>query len=223
MLLIATTLVSLTIALAMSIVAWRVTREERWRSETRVQTLAADIENGGESRFSPASGKTIADPVFAFAAPAARAGSRMAAIIAIGALVVVASVTVAVFGSNSSHPAPAAAVAPPAQAPQVPLELVALSHERDGDRLTVRGIVRNPRGAAAVDHLTAVVFVFDRNGGFVASGRAAIEPGSLPSSAESGFVVTVPGVADVGRYRVSFRTEDRVVPHVDRRIIEGRR
>ena len=34
---------------------------------------------------------------------------------------------------------------------------------------------------------------------------------------ESPFVVTVPGAADVGRYRVSFRTDDRVVPHIDRR------
>jgi hypothetical protein len=34
---------------------------------------------------------------------------------------------------------------------------------------------------------------------------------------ESVFVVTVPGAADVGRYRVSFRSDDRIVPHVDRR------
>ena len=34
---------------------------------------------------------------------------------------------------------------------------------------------------------------------------------------ESRFVVSVPSAADVGRYRVSFRTDDRVVPHVDRR------
>jgi hypothetical protein len=30
-------------------------------------------------------------------------------------------------------------------------------------------------------------------------------------------VITIPGMADVGRYRVSFRTDDGVVPHVDRR------
>jgi hypothetical protein len=29
--------------------------------------------------------------------------------------------------------------------------------------------------------------------------------------------VTIPGAVDVGRYRVSFRTDEGVVPHVDRR------
>ena len=34
---------------------------------------------------------------------------------------------------------------------------------------------------------------------------------------EATFVVTVPGAGAVDRYRVSFRTDDRIVPHVDRR------
>jgi hypothetical protein len=51
----------------------------------------------------------------------------------------------------------------------------------------------------------------------VASGRAAIDGSALGPGAESTFVVTLPGAGDVGRYRVSFRTGDRVVSHVDRR------
>ena len=46
-----------------------------------------------------------------------------------------------------------------------PLELIALGHERDGDGLTVRGVVRNPRPDPTVDQLTAVVMLFNRDGG----------------------------------------------------------
>jgi hypothetical protein len=100
--------------------------------------------------------------------------------------------------------------------PALPLELVALGHERDGERLIVRGIVRNPASGAAVDRLTAVVFLFNREGGFLSSGRVAVATSALPGT-ESTFVVTVPGAVAVDRYRVSFRTDDRIVPHVDRR------
>jgi len=99
----------------------------------------------------------------------------------------------------------------------LPLELVALGHERDGESLIVRGIVRNPASGAAVDRLTAVVFLFNREGGFLSSGRVAVETSALRPGTESTFVVTVPGAGAVERYRVSFRTDDRIVPHVDRR------
>src|SRR5438093_966441 len=95
--------------------------------------------------------------------------------------------------------------------------VVALGHQRDGDRLIVRGVIRNPSSGGRTDRLTAVVFLFDRDGGFVTSGRASIEPAVLPPGGESTFLVTVPGAADVGRYRVSFRSDSGIVPHVDRR------
>ena len=48
------TILSLAFAVAMSVVAWRLAREERRRSEARVEALAADIhETGGEERSSP--------------------------------------------------------------------------------------------------------------------------------------------------------------------------
>jgi len=44
-----------------------------------------------------------------------------------------------------------------------------------------------------------------------------VESPALVPGGESRFIVSVPSAADVGRYRVSFRTDDRVVAHVDRR------
>jgi hypothetical protein len=108
-------------------------------------------------------------------------------------------------------PAPAAAPAP------LPLELVALGHERVGDELTVRGVIRNPSSGAGLERLTAVVLLFTPDGGFLASGRAAVDATALQPGGESTFAVTVPRAADVARYRVSFRTDERIVPHLDRR------
>lgn len=112
-----------------------------------------------------------------------------------------------VNGTRHGDPSPAS----------VPIELVALGHERDGDRLTVRGVVRNPGSGARVERLSVVVFLFNRDGGFVTSGRAAIEAPSLAPGGESTFVVTAPAAAGVDRYRVSFRTDAGIVPHVDKR------
>jgi hypothetical protein len=110
----------------------------------------------------------------------------------------------------------ASRVVSPAAAP-LPLELVALGHERIGDQLTVHGVVRNPPTGAAIDRLTAVVLVIAPDGEYLATGRSAVEAPALQPGREATFAVTVPGAGDVGRYRVSFRTGDRLVPHRDRR------
>jgi len=96
------------------------------------------------------------------------------------------------------------------------LELLSMRHTRTADGLTVTGLVRN-QSAADTASITAVVFVFDHEGGFVASGRAPLEFGSVARGDESPFKVTIPDVKDVGRYRVSFRSPAGIVPHVDRR------
>lgn len=100
---------------------------------------------------------------------------------------------------------------------EAPLELVALGHERDGDRLIVRGVIRNSPAGSAVEPLTAVVFVFNADGRFVTSARATVDANALRAAGETTFAVTVPDAASVSRYRVSFRSGDRIVPHVDRR------
>jgi hypothetical protein len=161
--------------------------------------------------------------LFAAAQPAP-SESRWPVVLGIGTLAVGTAAALAILLSagprsvaHDKGTGPALAAAP-LPAP-VPLELVALGHERDGDRLTVRGVVRNPAGGTAIDGVTAVVFLFNRDGGFLASGRMPVQS-TLPPGGETTFVVTVPGAGDVGRYRVSFRTDDRIVPHVDRRKLE---
>jgi len=237
------TLISLVLAVIMTAIAWRVSQEERRRSEARVAALAADIHDAGagvrpdvssldgdlpmrssrETAITTSSGDMFVVP------SSAKTGTRLATVVTIGLLVFGSAAAVAVvFGRSSGHDLTPAAVnrqsgnaaaqaATPNPPPAVPLELIALGHERDGDRLTVRGVIRNPSAGAEVRGLTAVVFLFKDDGGFVGSGRAVIASPALVPGGESAFVVTMAGATDVARYRVSFRTEDRVVPHVDRR------
>ena len=101
--------------------------------------------------------------------------------------------------------------------PNSPLELVSLSHQRQNDKLAVSGLVRNPVAGEPIQNLSAVVFLFDRMGTFVTSSRANVDFLKLGAGDESPFVVAIDAPATVARYRVSFRTDDGVVPHVDRR------
>jgi hypothetical protein len=65
--------------------------------------------------------------------------------------------------------------------------------------------------------ITAVVFAFDRAGAFMASGRAALDVNALGPGDQSPFIVNIPNVLDVARYRVTFRSSSGVVRHIDRR------
>jgi hypothetical protein len=131
------------------------------------------------------------------------------------AMVIVAIASIVMLGIVVDD-RPAAAVAT-AQTGRAPLELIAVSDERDGDRLTIRGVVRNPEQSAPVDRLVAVVVALGPEGDFVASGRALVEPPNIAPGAESAFSVTMAGASAVARYRVSFRDGARVVAHIDRR------
>jgi hypothetical protein len=143
-------------------------------------------------------------------------------VLAVGGFAVAASLALVIATSRGGGPSIAESAAVPTLTPArpaeaVPLELVALSHHRDGDRITIRGVVRNPQEGANVDRLAAVVYVFDREGEFLGNGRATVDVPALQPGAGSPFVVTVEQAANVGRYRVSFKTGDRILPHVDRR------
>jgi len=218
------TVLSTVVSIVLALVAWRVIRDERARLAARIAALADDIHaDPDDDRSSPV---PIHD-LFG-TAPTMR-GTHSGAIAGVGALVLAAAVAIVVLSGRhqpaaaTGREAPAQAAARPVAAKPVPkgeplpLELVALGHERADDRLTVRGLIRNPARGSEFSHVTAVVLVFNQQGGFVTSGRAAIEAQSLEPGAEVPFVVIVPGAADVGRYRVSFRTDDRVIPHIDRR------
>jgi hypothetical protein len=249
LILIVVTLLSLTVAALMSIVAWRAVRSERRRSEARVTALAADIHilddfQGRDTAPAGASTRAPENDLPLQAVPTSISTrsmfapdhptptrSRLAVVVALGVLGVGASAALAVAlggagrsngvepRSDAAQQAPAGENATPdsATVTTAPLELVALGHERDGDSLTVRGVLRNPAGGEELGQLTAVVLLFNQDGGFVASGRAAVQAPRLEPGRETTFVITVPDVADVERFRVSFRTEDRMVPHVDLR------
>ena len=79
------------------------------------------------------------------------------------------------------------------------------------------GLVRNPAAGQPVEHLSAVVFLFDRQGAFVTSAKADVDFPKLGAGDESPFAVSLDAPATVARYRVSFRTDEGVVPHIDRR------
>jgi hypothetical protein len=186
--------------------AWRLHRSERMRSEARVSALAAAIE-----------GSSANAPAMFDLAPGSAVQSRPLLKVAVGFGMAVAIIVVIAM-TGDRHEAPVAAVlqsAGPASS-QESLELLSMRHERVGNGLKVTGLVRNP-GGAAPGPITAVVFAFDRDGSFVASGRAPLEFGTVAAGDESPFQVTIPDVKDVGRYRVSFRTAAGVVRHVDRR------
>jgi hypothetical protein len=134
----------------------------------------------------------------------------------IGAVIVLLALATIYFVSGQPD-ANAVTARAAAGAVNLPLELVSLRQAREGETLTVSGMVRNPSGATDRRQVAAVVFLFDRKGSFVASGRAPLDYQALAPGDESPFVITVPGAADVSRYRVSFREGDDVLPHVDRR------
>ena len=104
-----------------------------------------------------------------------------------------------------------------AMGPNSPLELVSLSHQRQNQKLAVSGLVRNPAAGKPIERLSAVVFLFDRAGTFVTSSRANVDFLKLGAGDESPFVVSLDAPATVARYRVSFRTDEGIVPHIDRR------
>ena len=110
-----------------------------------------------------------------------------------------------------------AAVQQTAEAAARPLELVTLRHQRQGDTLVITGLVRNPPNATPITGLVAVAFAFDKQGGFLTSGRSVLDFPQLKAGEESPFSITIPQAGGVGRYRVSFRTDVGIVPHVDRR------
>jgi len=232
-------LIAIVLAGVTSTVAWNRSRDERRRREARIAALAAAIHDEPLDGLTPAgrAGDRFATGDLSTTGDLfttrqhASVGSRFAAVTAVtavGLLVCGGVAAFAVVSSSASGEATvrresgATAVREPAKRSAIePLELVALGHDRDGDRLTVRGVVRNPASGTALDRVTAVVLVYTGDGGFVASGRAAVDSTMLGPGGETAFTVTIPAASQIGRYRVSFRTEDRVIPHIDRRDRSG--
>ena len=256
-LLLGITVVSLVVALVMSVTVWKLTREEKQRSAARIAALSAAAgDDVAQSSFdsiesvvatdsislrTPAQPKTPPVPArapwkpapppppvvepprveptlmhatgFLGEAPVERDnGSRQKSL----AYAAVAFFVVLVGGTAWVMSAPEGTSAV-AVGPNSPLELVSLSHARQNEKLSVSGLVRNPASGKPVERLSAVVFLFDRMGTFVTSSRAHVDFLRLAAGDESPFVVSIDAPPTVSRYRVSFRTDDGVVPHIDRR------
>jgi hypothetical protein len=195
--------ISIALVVGLAAYAWSLQRLERRRSAARVSALAAAID-----------GSAMHAPAMFDRNPESAVQGRPLLKVAVGfAMAVGIIVLIAMTGDRRGTPV--AAPAPAAQNAADSLELLSMRHERAGDVLTITGLVRNP--GVAPGPITAVVFAFDREGGFVASGRAPLEFATIAAGDESPFQVTIPDVKDVGRYRVSFRTNAGVVRHVDRR------
>jgi len=120
----AVTGVSLLLAGFMSAIAWRMTREERRRSDARVAALSSgiyeDVENENASLL--------------FHEQATPASSRYAIAAVLGACVVAAVAGLAIVSVRHAQ-RQAAHVSDTRSLPEVPLELLELEHERDGEQL----------------------------------------------------------------------------------------
>lgn len=105
-----------------------------------------------------------------------------------------------------------------ARASSLPLDLLSLSHRVDAGDLVVTGLIQNPRVGRPTPRVMAVVYVFNAQGEYTASGKAALDFVPLAPGAESPFVVRIPHVSGVTRFRIGFRADDgSVIAHVDRR------
>jgi hypothetical protein len=252
------TIVSLVVALVMSVTAWRLTRDEKQRSAARVAALSVAVSqpsvntpvelraerplakapwsaprvvaptttpvaelplnqpaHGSPGEGGPARVEHVVTHASGFlgATEVARedGGRQKSLAFAAAALFVVLSGGL-VWMMSGPRGTSAVAVGP-----NSPLELVSLTHARQNDKLAVSGLVRNPGNGRPVERLSAVVFLFDRTGTFVTSSRANVDFLKLGAGDESPFVVSLDAPATVSRYRVSFRTDDGIVPHIDRR------
>jgi hypothetical protein len=208
LLLLILTLVSFAAAAGFALVATRLVREDRRRSAARVAALSGAI----DADTPPDAAAVQVSSMFEMEPGASVQGRPLlkAAVVGVMAVIVVVA---AAMGNRGSSTAPAVN----AVQATAPLELMSMRHSREGTTLTVTGLVRNPAAGAEARRVTAVVFAFDRSGGFTASGRAPLDFIVLEPGAESPFVVTIPNVTEVAKYRVSFRTERGMMRHVDRR------
>jgi hypothetical protein len=153
-------------------------------------------------------------------------GRRWLALAAVGALMAVGAGGMYALhsaGSLSGLTATGSRALAAATAGATPLELLSLSNSIDpsGD-FTVTGLVDNPLDGRPLHGIVAVVYLFDAQGHYFASGRAPLDLPALPPGEESPFTIRVPIGSTVSRYRIGFRLEDGgVVRHVDRRALAG--
>lgn len=243
--LVGVTLLSMMMAASLSVVVWRMLRDERQRSDARVialsrmagptsQRLTATRERPTAFELPLHESSVVSESnlnaerrlresprdakLFDVPEQSSPWGHRFAVMAGLG-LVAASVILFALTATDrkaSARVAPATAAAPAAAA--AGLELVSLRDARQADSLTITGLVHNPRGGAALRNVTVTAYTFDDKGSFLASGRALIDVTALAPGDESPFVVSVPVSDTVARYRIGFRdAAGRVIAHVDKR------
>jgi hypothetical protein len=248
-------------AIALSVVVWRLLRDERRRSEARVAALADMMtRSASESVHSasqtfralivtpearrkaaaiePRPSRSLDLPLHEPAAPVAPSGPPMgsmgsmfseqphtspwkgrAAVMAALALVAATALFLTLtLRDRARTQAAGSPGALSAAAAAAPLELLSLRDAHDQNRLTISGVVQNPRNGGMLKQVTVTAQVFDSAGTLLASAQALIDITALGPGDDSPFVVSVPVSGAVARYRIGFRGEDgRVIAHVDKR------
>jgi hypothetical protein len=226
--LLAATIFASAVAIAASIallVFWQAFRDDRRRSHARVAALrqmAGDNEPAAAVDVPPID---VCDLMGPDTGPVGRSmfseepapspwGRRLAAAAAVAVVVAIGAYILV----PRQSPASAASAVRTESVAAAPLELLSLRDAQEDGRLTITGLVQNPRGGAPRSRIIATAFVFAADGTFLASGRAPLDFSTLAPGDESPFVITIPVKGGVARYRVGFRSEDgNVIGHVDRR------
>ena len=226
------TVASLVTAAVACTVAWQVTRAERQRRAARVAALvaAAGLTTGtsrpetqvpsGLHEFRPVDDGPALAPADApavgglFAPPSSASGSAGRQQWLMGAAGVFAAVVITFAGIGFVSSRGVGTVAGPTR---IPLELVALSHNRGEGGLAVAGLVRNPAAGAGVPQLEAEVRVFDAAGILIGTQSTRVESSPLAAGQEASFAVVLGELSTAARYRVSFHAAGAMLPHVDRR------
>jgi hypothetical protein len=232
---------ALALAIGMAVVAWRLLRSDRERTEARaamLRQLAFEPEPALNERAFQAPIETSFEP--AFGATVDRTPAPTRRLMAVAVVVVFMAIGAgSVYGiykprangsdDDVSRSSSASATVEDRSLPRsrfagvkagevAPLELLSLSHRTEAGDFVVAGLVQNPGDGRLATSVMAVVYVFNAKGEYFASGKASLEFAPLAPGAESPFIVRLPKTSGVTRFRVGFRAQDgSVVAHVDRR------
>jgi len=217
------TFVALSLAVGMSIVAMRLLGGNRRQSAARIAALeaaASEIESDMEIEDDEPvfDDFRAADSAMFAATDEPRAPSRRWLAFAAVAILMAGLMGTAYalfkpapLGASPSAPQPSTASPAVPAARMRPIELLSLKHTIDAATFTLTGLVQNPVDGAPLARVVAVVYLFDNDGAYFATGRADLEFGGLRPGEESPFVVKIPNTARVRR------DDGAVIAHVDRR------
>ena len=192
--LVTVTLLSLGMAAALSVIVWRMLRDEKQRSEARVAALAVmaarPVAPARLQTAPPPIAPVKATPATSIRSPAIVPASasatalfeehvpespwknRLAVMTALG--LALASVILFALAANTSksrrEPPPEARSerTPSTAAPATGLELISLRDSRQANALTITGLVRNPSQGAPLERIAVTAYTFDDKGSFLA-------------------------------------------------------